>query len=61
MTTDEPLVHAPLNEVHVYVHCLNEVTKPSDLGMTEFRLLVKKLKPKEVKETTKGHAEPGLT
>lgn len=35
--------------------------KPSELGMTDLLLLVKKLRPKEIRETIKGHTEPGLT
>lgn len=59
--TYEHSVHAALNKVHVYVHYLIEkIQKPSELGMTDLILLVKKLRSKELKETTKGHAEPGL-
>lgn len=62
MATYEPSAHEALNEVHVYLHYFNEKSqKPSKLGMTDLFLLVKTLKPKEVKETTKGHTEPGLT
>lgn len=62
MAKYEPSVHAALNEVHVYVHYLNEKSqKPSELSMTDLILLVEKSKSKEVKELTKDPTEPGLS
>lgn len=55
MAKYEPSVHAALNEVHVYVHYLNEKSqKPSELSMTDLILLVEKSK-------SKGPTEPGLS
>ena len=58
MATYEDSVQAALNEGHVYVHYPTEKSpKPSELGMTDLLLLVKKLKPKEIRETIKGHTQ----